>query len=228
MYLGFDRKMKRPEQVRQHQSGPNLNPVDRNNMALADADSKCCSKCRQRKPLDQFNKHSGSRDGLRGYCKACHTAYSTEWIASNREHYNKRIRDDRAADPDKYRQWANAYRDADKERFHSIKREWVKKNPDKRKAILRKYHSTRHAEDLARVRMRQAVKLLATPAWADAAAIEALYVEARRLGRQVDHIVPLRGKTVCGLHCEANLQPLTQTENKSKGNRWWPDMWEPE
>jgi hypothetical protein len=217
--------MKRPEQVLSTLAGPNLNPVDWNNMASATGNSKCCSKCGADKPKDQFNKHSGSKDGLRGYCKACHTAYSTRWIADNREHYNKRIRDDRAVNPDKYKAWAKAYKDADKDHFLAIKRSWVAQNPDKRRAIVRKYHSTRHAEDLVRVRERQAAKLRAIPAWANEAAMLEIYRRAREMGLQVDHVVPLRGKTVCGLHCEANLEPISQTANKSKGNRHWPDMW---
>lgn len=77
---------------------------------------------------------------------------------------------------------------------------------------------------------RTALKLNATPAWADQDAMRAFYEEADRLmcatgiTHHVDHIVPHQSKLVCGLHCEANLQVLTETENCQKSNLRWPDM----
>lgn len=66
---------------------------------------------------------------------------------------------------------------------------------------------------------------LAQPAWADPAAIRAVYHEAGRRGLVVDHAVPLNHPEVCGLHCEANLQLLTHAENQQKCNHEWPGMW---
>ena len=60
----------------------------------------------------------------------------------------------------------------------------------------------------------------ATPAWADMKAIKKIYTEAKATRLTVDHIVPLRGKTVCGLHVETNLRLITRGQNSRKGNRW--------
>ena len=60
--------------------------------------------------------------------------------------------------------------------------------------------------------------------WADLDAMAEVYQEAEYTGLHVDHIIPLQSKHVCGLHVWDNLQLLTESENKAKGNRRWPDM----
>ena len=91
----------------------------------------------------------------------------------------------------------------------AYEREWAKANPLKVKPKDAK---------------RRAAKLQRTPAWADLEKIAAFYVEAFRLTLEtgvkhhVDHIVPLRGKLVSGLHVETNLQILTAKANLTKGN----------
>lgn len=79
------------------------------------------------------------------------------------------------------------------------------------------------------IKRRTALRI-ATPSWADLAAIEAFYTEARRLTavtgvpHEVDHIVPIQGKRVCGLHVEANLQILTKVDNVKKHARFHDPM----
>lgn len=69
-----------------------------------------------------------------------------------------------------------------------------------------------------------------TPKWADRGAMLLIYKEARRLTlllgvrHVVDHIVPLHGGIVSGLHVPANLRVVSWQVNANKGARWWPDM----
>jgi len=65
----------------------------------------------------------------------------------------------------------------------------------------------------------RAAKKQATPAWADQDAINFWY-ECCPAGCEVDHIVPLQGGNVCGLHVETNLQWLPIKENRLKSNKW--------
>lgn len=104
--------------------------------------------------------------------------------------------------------------------------EWAKANPERRREIEKKSRAKPEskAKNLAAVRKRQMAKLQRTPPWADMAAVAEFYVEAKRLEEltgiqfHVDHIVPLQGELVSGLHVPANLQLLTAHENLSKSN----------
>ena len=68
------------------------------------------------------------------------------------------------------------------------------------------------------------LRVIATPLWANKKKIKEFYAVAKMLTEntgikhQVDHIVPLRGELVCGLHVEYNLQILTKDENIRKSN----------
>lgn len=69
----------------------------------------------------------------------------------------------------------------------------------------------------------RATAMGALPSWSDLKAIEVIYAEAAVLGLEVDHVIPLRGQMVCGLHVEGNLRMLTKLENQQKGNRYVPE-----
>jgi hypothetical protein len=58
----------------------------------------------------------------------------------------------------------------------------------------------------------------ATPPWADLGAIAEFY-RACPPGFHVDHVVPLNGRAVSGLHVVTNLQYLPAAENLRKGNK---------
>ena len=64
--------------------------------------------------------------------------------------------------------------------------------------------------------------------WADSRAVRAIYAKARRITREtgvphhVDHVIPLQGEYVSGLHVETNLRIVEGAENLRKGNRYEP------
>lgn len=119
-------------------------------------------------------------------------------------------------------------------------RQWNERNPLHNAGRLRErrenpvVRESDKARRLARYASREDVRVkakmtrdkyrehraVATPAWADLSAIGDVYVKATALGHHVDHIIPLRGKTVCGLHVECNLQILPPDINRKKGARF--------
>ena len=83
---------------------------------------------------------------------------------------------------------------------------YYKDDPDKYKRKAREY---------------QMRKLNRTPPWADQQKIATMY-ETCPKGFHVDHIIPLQGEKVSGLHVHENLQHLPASENLSKGNKYDP------
>jgi hypothetical protein len=74
--------------------------------------------------------------------------------------------------------------------------------------------------------LRYTGRVNATPPWAKQIEIGRIYDRAAQLTadtgipHEVDHVIPLRHKLVCGLHCEANLQVITKAANGAKSNIW--------
>lgn len=72
---------------------------------------------------------------------------------------------------------------------------------------------------------RRANKVSNCPIWANLDAIKVVYLQAYEITRStgikhhVDHIIPLLGKTVCGLHVHNNLQVITAEANMRKYNK---------
>lgn len=98
---------------------------------------------------------------------------------------------------------------------------------DAERAAVRK--ERRRALVLFHSAKRRAEKLKRTPPWADIAAIRAIYEKARAITcatgvpHHVDHIIPLQGEIVSGLHVESNLQILTGSDNSKKKNSFTGD-----
>jgi hypothetical protein len=111
-----------------------------------------------------------------------------------------------------------------KARRDESRRRWAQANPESARASKQKWADANRHVGMEITRRRQARKLMATPKWADRKAMQAIYKLARELSQsgdphEVDHIVPLQGKNVCGLHCEANLRAIPVRANRVKANK---------
>lgn len=92
---------------------------------------------------------------------------------------------------------------------------------------LAEYQRKRRKKHPEKVRaleaLRRALKLNATPPWLTNVhkdEIQQIYKQAALDDGHVDHIVPLQGKIVCGLHVPWNLQVLPKSENLKKYNKF--------
>lgn len=164
----------------------------------------------------------------RGLCYACYcrqpdrraknTVQKTRWRENN---------------PGKDAAGAQRYRDAHRERVRAADRarykadpgrklhvyEWRKAKPDAAKASHRRYYEANKAKfyannDRRRNQLKTNIKLTAE----QKAALVGFY-KARPPGHHVDHIIPLNGDGVCGLHAPWNLQYLPAQENLKKSNK---------
>lgn len=124
------------------------------------------------------------------------------------------------------RKWREKNSDHMKQKVYA----WRLENADAYHAINAKSRKKNIARVMVSNGERRAVERRATPAWADKKAMQSFYERARLITEQsgerhdVDHIVPLKSKFVCGLHCEANLNVITAKQNVTKKNIYWPDM----
>ncbi len=160
-----------------------------------------------------------------------HKAGVRRWVAENKESYNQTRREWYAKNKERMaertKEWRDANPPSEKQRRAAVIRakRWVKENPGRRKKIARNWVRDNPGKANANTVRRRARKLHATPAWVDLGAIRAIYVDAAQVSREtgqahhVDHIVPLRGEGVCGLHVPWNLRVLPAYENRRKGNR---------
>jgi len=102
-------------------------------------------------------------------------------------------------------------------------REWASKNYSPK--AMRDWREKNRDKALLNWRITRASRRKREVSWADRKKIRSFYIEAARLTKEtgipheVDHIIPLKGRTVSGLHHEGNLQILTQEQNRKKANK---------
>ncbi len=104
---------------------------------------------------------------------------------------------------------------------------WAAENKERYLQNRRNHYARNSAVEIARVRRRQGKikhgELLMNQA--ELAEVQGMYDFCKIFkGFEVDHVIPLNGKTVSGLHILGNLQVLPIKENRSKSNKFSAEM----
>lgn len=120
-----------------------------------------------------------------------------------------------------------AYRQKYKDRDTVSKKKWLENNPEKRKesssAYMKRNRGYYNSYSTLRSRHMKQAQPKCLSEW-DLFYIEEFYDIASKRGLEVDHIIPIKNKIVCGLHVPANLQMLSRTANAKKNNKFDEDV----
>lgn len=136
-------------------------------------------------------------------------SYTVSYYLSNKDRIDSRNRDRYLLNKESIRESNRLYYLDNSESIKARNKLYRDEHPDVMNALYAK---------------RRAAKLQRTPDWLTEDhydQIKSIYKEASTLDdHHVDHIVPLQGELVSGLHVPWNLQILTAEENLMKSNKY--------
>jgi hypothetical protein len=174
---------------------------------------KICSKCKVEKPFEEFSKDKSKKEGYRNDCKYCFKEYYKKYYLENKN---------------KLCEYQKLYYKENKNKVSEYKRQYKEENKDALSVYNKQYREENKDKILYLKSKRRAKKLQATPNWLTVEhlkSIERFYSISKEMELisgvkyHVDHIVPLQGDIVCGLHVPWNLQVIEASENLSKNNK---------
>ena len=156
-----------------------------------------------------------------------HKAYLREYAQNNKAY--ARVKAWRAANPEKRAAQVKRYAEKYPEKVSAKSIRWKKNNPEKAAQVSKATRIKNPARILANKAKYRASKRNRTPAWItpeDLEVIRCFYAVAKMYNREsndswhVDHVIPLNGKNVSGLHVPENLSVVRAKENHLKNNKY--------
>ena len=175
---------------------------------------KECIRCGEVKPLDGFGLDKRKTSGRSGACKECESARQRKYYKKNRDEivvYKKKH-----------------YAD-NRDKYLAHQRKYYKENLDDITAGKKKDREENPEKYAAKTAKRRAALLERIPSWSneeEKIAIEKVYENCRLMSiltgipHEVDHVVPMQGKNISGLHHSTNLAIIPAALNGSKNNKW--------
>jgi hypothetical protein len=149
-------------------------------------------------------------------------AYLAEWRAKNRDKTRSAQQRYYEANRELCDQRVKECQSKNRAYYSAKSAKWANDNRDRHLQARRKYYALNSAKDIARVRRRKGRikhgEYMMNQA--EIAEVQGMYDFCKIFkGYEVDHVIPLNGKTVSGLHVLSNLQILSVSENRRKGNK---------
>lgn len=176
------------------------------------------------------NGHAVGRYVSTGKCTDCRSAVKKTYYRNNTEKVLSAAKVYKAGNPHKVYRYYNpeqraAYYLANRDRIL----EWTRnRDPQIARDRVKKWRKDNPGKVAAQKRARELAKTGATPKWLTKehkAQIATIYLQAQILTEatgvpyHVDHIIPINGENVCGLHVPWNLRVLKGEENLKKSNK---------
>jgi hypothetical protein len=189
-------------------------PCKHGHIAERFVSSRCCTECAALRSLEAYHadpaKAAAKVKARTPAQQEAARAAARAWKAANKTRVSEYEREKRAANPDAHKAALRAWRQANPEKIREAQSKWGFANRGKTNANAARAH---------------AAKLQRTPAWADFKKIEDVYQDAREfresgLEVDVDHVIPLQGELVSGLHVHQNLRVCLSSVNRSKSNTY--------
>lgn len=151
------------------------------------------------------------------------SATSKAWRLANAQKVRDLKRAWNAAHPEGQKARSRRWFLANKDRANAQHYRWARENPDRAREAIKAWWEANRGSVNAIAAKRRAAILQRTPAWANLDAIKVVYQDAaefRAAGLEVDvdHLIPLQGEFVSGLHVPENLRVCLSSFNRSKSN----------
>ena len=155
--------------------------------------------------------------------------YQREYSQRKRVEAYARVKKWKQENPEKVAEHQKLYASRHPEKIVEKTIRWKKNNPERAAEISRKTRQKNKARIVANKAAYRASKKSRTPGWLspiDMLKIKCIYQMAAMYSREngekyeVDHVIPLSGKFVSGLHVPGNLQIIRASENRLKNNRY--------
>jgi hypothetical protein len=185
---------------------------------------KICKSCGLSKPLGDFAKNGKS--GHHPQCKPCKAAAERDRRLQDGDLIRRQERERYVANREAKVLAIKKYYQANRNSILARNAKLYQSKADCIKASAKHYRQENREKVRAWNGSRRAALRNACPAWADKKAIAAKYREAVSMEREtgiahhVDHIIPLAGARVCGLHVAENLAVIPAGDNLRKGVKY--------